>query len=341
MEQQPNQPQPTTSNLTTTVENRIGSILGIISIVFGAASFFPFLGFMSIIGLITGIVGIIKKEYTKNIVGLALSFVGLISSPLLISAIYCFFTNCGIPVLTDKEKNINGTPVATYNLDKPNISNKGENSASAQGLYEVINKETSVKMINEYYIFIGKELASTNNLNSYVKDISKRICEGSKDRGCRVYSFLKININDFSQLTDEIKEEANGTYKQSVDGSHSFSFRAISISFNGNEDVRTNPNWSILAPNVYYIGGKVLQLNAVEQYIYLSNRLYNDPNRHAQLSKIGEDLCTQYQDVVKCTLYFWTDKTRVPTINPVNERDKNTAIGQYSLEGRIKNLVIQ
>lgn len=59
-------------------------VLGIISTICGGASLAPFLGIISPVGLVLGIIGLKKeKKKTLSIIGTVLSVIGILTSPIL------------------------------------------------------------------------------------------------------------------------------------------------------------------------------------------------------------------------------------------------------------------
>jgi hypothetical protein len=79
------------ANDSITVEQMSKStpVLGILSVVFGGISLFPFFGIVSPIGLILGIIALTKKQKITGIIGTSVSALGIATSPILWVAILC------------------------------------------------------------------------------------------------------------------------------------------------------------------------------------------------------------------------------------------------------------
>jgi hypothetical protein len=78
--------------MTDTKESKA---LGILSIVIGGISLAPFLGVVSVVGLVLGVIGLIKStEKLLPIIGTAISTVGVLTSPSLWFLMACLFGQC-------------------------------------------------------------------------------------------------------------------------------------------------------------------------------------------------------------------------------------------------------
>jgi hypothetical protein len=316
-------------------KKKAANILGILSIIFGAASFIPFMGFLSIIGAIAGTIGIFLKEYTKNIIGTSLSIIGLITSPMLLGAIYCLFTDCEAKV-TEKFDNITFKSNVQEHvaLPKPNLNS---NNNDLSNMYELINTEHLNKTINEYYILIGEELATQVNVGEYIKTTSKQICEKSTSDICKVYTYDKITFSDITKLTDTIKDSANAIYKGGTNGDFEYSSFMRSLAPNDSA-LPINSQWSVLAPNVYYVGGQMIQEPSAELYIHLKEEIKNVEDKGKILASISNKLCEDNKEKSECNTYFWFDKAKVPTINPVAKSSKGFIDAHYSFVGEIEKM---
>jgi hypothetical protein len=64
-------------------------VFGILSIVFGGIALMPFLGIISPIGLILGIIALYKKENITGIIGTSISGLAAATSPILWAIVIC------------------------------------------------------------------------------------------------------------------------------------------------------------------------------------------------------------------------------------------------------------
>jgi hypothetical protein len=64
-------------------------VLGILSIVFGGISMIPLLGIVSPIGLILGIIALVKRQKITGIIGTSVSVLGVATSPILWALVVC------------------------------------------------------------------------------------------------------------------------------------------------------------------------------------------------------------------------------------------------------------
>lgn len=64
-------------------------VLGILSIVFAGISLLPFLGVVSPIGLILGIIALVKKQKITGVIGTSISALGIATSPILWALVVC------------------------------------------------------------------------------------------------------------------------------------------------------------------------------------------------------------------------------------------------------------
>lgn len=64
-------------------------VLGILSIVFGGISMLPLLGIVSPLGVILGIIALVKKQKITGVIGTSISVVGVATSPLLWALVLC------------------------------------------------------------------------------------------------------------------------------------------------------------------------------------------------------------------------------------------------------------
>ena len=70
-------------------------IFGILSTIFGAVSIIPIpmFGFLSLIGLPFGVIGLFRKETTLAIIGTVLSVVGVATSPVMWATVGCMLNS--------------------------------------------------------------------------------------------------------------------------------------------------------------------------------------------------------------------------------------------------------
>ncbi len=90
----------------TTVQDLSKStpVLGILSIVFGGISMLPFLGVVSPIGLILGIVALVKKQKITGVIGTSISAIGIATSPILWGIVICTVNPSACPEKTDSNE---------------------------------------------------------------------------------------------------------------------------------------------------------------------------------------------------------------------------------------------
>lgn len=70
-------------------------IFGILSTVVGGVSLVPFLGILSPIGLVLGVVGLFKdSKNLMSIIGTVVSVIGIATSPILWGVVGCTFGHC-------------------------------------------------------------------------------------------------------------------------------------------------------------------------------------------------------------------------------------------------------
>lgn len=77
------------SNVTVEQMSKTTPVLGILSIVFGGLSMLPLLGIVSPIGLILGIVALVKKQKITGVIGTSISVLGVVTSPILWALVTC------------------------------------------------------------------------------------------------------------------------------------------------------------------------------------------------------------------------------------------------------------
>jgi|CXWL01.1.fsa_nt_gi hypothetical protein len=90
----------------TTVQDLSKStpVLGILSIVFGGISMLPFLGVVSPIGLILGIIALVKKQKITGVIGTSISAIGIATSPILWGIVICTVNPSACPEKTDSNE---------------------------------------------------------------------------------------------------------------------------------------------------------------------------------------------------------------------------------------------
>lgn len=76
-------------DITVNEMSKSTPVLGILSIVFGGISMVPLLGIVSPIGLVLGIIALVKKQRITGVIGTSISTLGIATSPLLWALVLC------------------------------------------------------------------------------------------------------------------------------------------------------------------------------------------------------------------------------------------------------------
>ena len=104
------QPQPTEDKKP---------ILGILSTIFGGISMVPFLGIVSPLGLILGVIGLWKdSKKLMSIIGTSISVVGILTSPTLWVAVSCTLDSESCVVQDEDTASLNEIKNSLVGMDK-------------------------------------------------------------------------------------------------------------------------------------------------------------------------------------------------------------------------------
>ena len=94
-------------------------ILGILSTIFGGISMVPFLGIVSPLGLILGVIGLWKdSKKLMSIIGTCISILGVVTSPILWAAVSCTLNSESCVADEDTTTSLNEIKDSLSGMDK-------------------------------------------------------------------------------------------------------------------------------------------------------------------------------------------------------------------------------